>query len=474
MRLAPPLFGHIENLPKLTSLEREHIFSGKALLHNHRIRDSRPALFMCVALDPGRPELGILMGKINQAYLWGAADGRPPMTEICVLDHANNILLSSLSGLRSFSARQFKKMTNHHSGQFEWSHQSKEYFAGYCSIFLKSNFLYSEWFVVLSESTDNVLAPMTKFKISFSIVVVLSLGLVFFLSVSLIKRNTEPIETLMGATREIAKGSFGHRVSINSRDEFETLGTAFNDMSDKLKETQTLLVRAARTSTMGQMAGGIMHEIKQPLTAISLQLQVALMKKPSDDDIRRHLETSLNAVERLNGILAKFRSFSHTSVKAMKSLSLVEVINIVLELFEHELRQKKIDCAVESDDRLPFILGDSQELQQVISNLLMNAMHALEEKQDDQRRITIKAYSMEDNIFLEIDDNGCGIPEEIRGRIFDPFFTTKGPDKGTGLGMAIVESVLHKHQARIKVESEVGIGTKFRIVFPGLPRKEVS
>jgi signal transduction histidine kinase len=469
-----PLFGHLENLPELSSVEREHLFSGNALLHSHRIRDSRPALFMSVALDPKHPDLGILMGKINQAYLWEAAEGRPPMTEICVLDHANSVLSSSLSGLRSFPSRHFNEMTGNHSGQLVWNHQSTEYLAAYCSMFLKSNFLYPEWFVVLSESTDNVLAPMTKFKVSFSIVVVLSLGLVFFLSVSLIKRNTEPIETLMGATREIAKGSFGHRVSINSRDEFETLGTAFNDMSEKLKETQALLVRAARTSTMGQMAGGIMHEIKQPLTAISLQLQVALMKKPSDDDMRRHLETSLNAVERLNGILAKFRSFSHTSVKAMKSLSLVEVINIVLELFEHELRQKKIDCAVQSDDRLPFILGDSQELQQVISNLLMNAMHALEEEQEDPRRITIKTYSIEDNIFFEIEDNGCGIPEEIRGRIFDPFFTTKGPDKGTGLGMAIVESVLHKHHARIEVESEVGIGTKFRIVFPGLPRKEMS
>ncbi len=470
----PPPFGHVENLPELTSVQREHIFSGKALLHQHRMRDSQNALFMCVAVDPKRPDLGILMGKINDAYLWEAADGRPAMTEICVLDHTNNVLLSSFSGLKSFPSRQFHEMKGNYSGYLKWNHKSTEYLAGYCSIFLESNFLYPEWFVVLSESTDNVLASMTTFKLSFSVVIVLSLGLVFFLSMSLIKRSTEPIEVLMQSTREIAKGSFGHRVSINSRDEFETLGTAFNEMSEKLKETQTLLVQAARMSTMGQMAGGIMHEIKQPLTAISLQLQMALVKEPSDNDQRKRLETSLSAVERLNAILGKFRSFSHMSEKAMKSLSLIEVINIVLDLFEHELRLKDIHCIMESEDGLPFILGDSQGLQQVISNLLMNAMHALEGKQDDQRRITIKTYSFEDNVFLEIDDNGCGIPEEFRERIFDPFFTTKAPDKGTGLGMAIIESVLHKHQARIKVESEVGMGTKFRIVFPGSPRKEGS
>jgi len=469
-----PLFGHMKNLPELTSVEMEHLFSGNALLHHQMITDYRPTIFICVALDPGRPDLGILMGKINEAYLWEAADGRPPMTEMCVLDHANNILLSSFSGLRSFPARQFNEMTGNHSGQFEWSHQSKKYIASYCSIFLKPNFLCPGWIVVLSESTDNVLAPMANFKISFSIVLVLSLGLVFFLSMGLIRRNTEPIEIMMEATQKIAQGSFGHKVSIKSKDEFETLGNAFNEMSEKIKESQTLLVKVARMSTMGQMASGIMHEIKQPLTAISLQLQMALMQKDSESDQKKRLKTALNAVERLNAILGKFRSFAHMPEKAMKSLTLIEVIDLVLELFEHELRLKNIHCIIENEDRLPVILGDSQGLQQVISNLLINAMHALEETQDDQRRITIKTYSFEENIFLEIEDNGCGIPEEIQERIFDPFFTTKSADKGTGLGMAIVESVLHKHHARIKVESEVGIGTKFRIVFPGLPQKEVS
>ena len=195
------------------------------------------------------------------------------------------------------------------------------------------------------------------------------------------------------------------------------------------------------------------------------------IKKESESDRIKRLETVLGAVERLNAILDRFRSFSHVSEEAMKHISLSEVIDDVYGLFQHELMREEIHCIVENEDKLPFIQGDSQGLQQVISNILINAMHALEDKQDNQRKITIKTYSFEDKIFVEIEDNGCGIPEEVQKRIFDPFFTTKTSDKGTGLGMAVTESILHEHHATIRVESEVGLGAKFTIVFPGLSRR---
>ena len=97
------------------------------------------------------------------------------------------------------------------------------------------------------------------------------------------------------------------------------------------------------------------------------------------------------------------------------------------------------------------------------------AVDALESKEKTQRAINIRAYPSNGRVFVEIEDNGCGIPEEIKSYIFDPFFTTKSPDRGTGLGMPIVESILHKHHARIWMESEVGVGTKFTLVFPAPP-----
>ena len=105
---------------------------------------------------------------------------------------------------------------------------------------------------------------------------------------------------------------------------------------------------------------------------------------------------------------------------------------------------------------------------------MINSVHALEDKEDGERLINIKTYSSEEKVFVEIGDNGCGIPKGIRNRIFDPFFTTKNAEKGTGLGMAIIESILHKHHARIGMESEVGVGTKFTIVFPVSPSSSMK
>ena len=228
-----------------------------------------------------------------------------------------------------------------------------------------------------------------------------------------------------------------------------------------------MLIQAAKLGTMGQMAAGIIHEIKQPLTAIYGHLQLFMMEEPTGDS-RKRLDASLKAVERLNGILTRFKSFSHMSEETMENVSVTQVIDQVYNLLEHQFNMKQIRCIIENKESLPFILGDNNGLQQVFSNLLINAVHALEDKQDDQRIITIKAYSFEDKVFVEVEDNGCGIPKEIKKRIFDPFFTTKSAEKGTGLGMAIIESILHKHHDRISVESEIGFGTKFTIAFPAL------
>ena len=273
-----------------------------------------------------------------------------------------------------------------------------------------------------------------------------------------------PIEILRNATQKMAQGVFDHRVIIKSGDEFESLGEAFNQMSKKIKEGQALLVQAAKLSAIGQMAAGIIHEVKQPLTAIYVLLELSLMdEKPGKN--KERLESILGQVRRLSNMLQRFKSFSYMSEEKMESLSLFKVIVQMHELFEHQFQINQIQSQVEGNENLPNILGDRQGLQQVFTNLFINAVDALGDRNDGQRIINIRTFSSDGKVIVEIQDNGCGIPEEIQGRIFDPFFTTKDVGEGTGLGMAIIESILHKHQARIEVESEVGAGTRFTLVF---------
>ena len=468
------LLGDMAKPPLLTPDERRHLFSGNALLYYEKNPDSPPTLFMGLALDPDDPNRGILAGMINQSFLWEAAEGRPIQSELAVLDHSNNILFRSSAERSLFPGAQFKKLTGSPSGQFEIQHDKKDYLASYSTIFLKPNFFLPEWVVVLSESKKDMLGPMDNFKKTFPVIIILSLGMVFFLSMGLIKKNMGPIEILKAATRKIAQGAFGHKVAIKSGDEFETLGNDFNEMSHKLKEGQELLVRAAKMSTMGQMAAGVMHEIKQPLTAIHGHLQLSLLHESLADSEGKRLKIAMDAVDRLDGILERFKAFSQMSKETMEEISLNEVIDQVHQLFEHQLLKNSIHCTIDGEDDLPPILGDKQRLQQVISNLLINAMHALEDEPKDQRSIIMRTHSDKDHVFFEVQDNGCGIPEEIQDRIFDPFFTTKATDKGTGLGMAIIESILHEHHAGTSIESEVGTGTTFTIVFPVPAFKEAS
>ena len=321
--------------------------------------------------------------------------------------------------------------------------------------------------IVLGEPEEIVFGPMASFKMYFPLILFLSLGMVMLVSINSIRKSMGPIEILEKATQQVAEGDFGHVVEIDTGDEFENLGDSFNGMSKRLEETQHLLTRTAKMSTMGQMAAGIFHEVKQPLSAISGLLQLSMREDRSEKEKKR-LKTIMLAVNRLNTILESFKSFSRTSEEKYEGIFIHLVLDQIVELFRHQLKGKEIECIYEKAKSIHPVLGDDQGLQQVFSNLIMNAADALEEKGDKKRAIRIAIFEKTGDVIVEIEDNGSGIPKEVREKLFDPFFSTKDPDKGTGLGMSIVESILHRHNAEIDLYSEVGVGTKFTLTFPVL------
>jgi len=464
---ATSLFGAIHEPPLVTAPEKLHLQEGKALLYIFPNPDSIARVFMVLLIDKDRPEQGIIVAEIRDAYLWGIAEGLPPGIELCILNRQAQVFYSSITRFCAKSVWPLKQITARHSGSFKWDHGDSTYFSYYRTLFLAPNFYYPELIIVGSKSEDLIFAAISTFTKAYLVIATLSLGMVFFLGYGLVRKNTEPIEILRDATQKIAGGDFSHKAEIRSGDEFEGLAASFNDMSERIQESHSLLVKAAKLSTMGQMAAGTMHEIKQPLTAISGLLQLLLLEEQAGET-RKRLESAMAAVDRLNGILTRFKSFSSMSGEVMVNVSLNEVLDQVLKLLEHQFAMRQIQLRIQPEDRPPRIAGDPQALQQVFSNLLMNAYDALEGKTDGERIIQIKTHTEEGKVVVEVEDNGCGIPKEIQHTIFDPFFTTKDPEKGTGLGMAIILSILHRHQASIDLESEVGVGTKFTLVFPEL------
>ncbi len=231
-----PFFGGMQ-YPALQAEEQtQHLRSGKTLVITQASPGRGAHIYMMRAVDPGDLTEGILCGEINSMYLWGLADydTLPSMTELCVLDQSNNAIYSTVRLNPSFYEKSRLKIGRSSSGRFEWELGDNEYLAGFWDIFLKGRFYYPKWTVVLSESKDHIYAPMAYFKKIFPLVILLSLWVVLFLSLILIRRTMVPLEALRDGTRRIAMRDFDSRVRVTSGDEFEELGESFNDMARQL------------------------------------------------------------------------------------------------------------------------------------------------------------------------------------------------------------------------------------------------
>jgi len=242
-----PLFDYIHHPPELSPTEKQHIRSGETLVSSTYHPDLSSRIFMSMALDPKNSSRGILFAEINPTYLWCIDNENPlpPMTELWVLDHSNNVLFSSLPTPVSFPEQVAFKMNHSSSGQFEWIHEEKKYLASYWSISLEGKFFSPKWTVVLSESKSDVLAPMANFKKIFPFIILLSILLVLLLSIIQIRRGLIPLEKLQEGTRRIATKDFDSRVTIKSGDEFEGLAASFNTMATQLgRQFNTLTTMA--------------------------------------------------------------------------------------------------------------------------------------------------------------------------------------------------------------------------------------
>ena len=464
------LLNEIQQVPTLTPEERDHLNRGRALVISQKRSDVSSAIFLVRSLDPDHLEAGVLAAEVAPGFLWGSeAEGLSPSgSHLFVFQPEQELLFSSVP--ESVLNKKLIDTINEFpiTGSFEYDYRGETFIAGYWSLFLKYHFLKPHWTVVMSRSRSEVLEPVADFKKLFYLTLILTFLVVCLFSVIEIRRSLISIEVLRKGTEKIANGEFGAEVDIRSGDEFESLGRDFNEMSRKLKEGRAMLVQSAKMGAVGQMAAGVVHEIGQPLTSIAGLIDILALDKPTEAGKRR-LDLMKKEMERLSSIISRFKNFARVSEQTMKPLSLNEVVEATYALLEHQLQMKRLYCDVEKKEGLPLILGDRNSLQQVFINLVINAMDALEGKKDVEPTVTVRTYSENGKVCVDVKDNGSGIPADIQEKIFDPFFTTKGPEKGTGLGLAIIASILHQHRAGISVESEVGKGTRFKVSFPASP-----
>ncbi len=297
---------------------------------------------------------------------------------------------------------------------------------------------------------------------------VASLVSLFFLAVLtaffLIRNVNRPLKRIEAGIRRIAKGEYDKIPKLSSGDEFESLADSLNHMIEELDKRKDQLVQAEKMSSLGTLTSGVAHELNNPLNNISTSVQIISEELEDPNmDFKRNLLTEVEAqIDRARDIIRALLEFSRQSRFSVEPVVFKNLVRSTMHLIASEI-PPGIEVVVDVADDLAGKL-DPRRIQQVLLNLIINAVHAME----DGGTLTISAKKDVDagEFTFTVADTGLGIPKENLARIFDPFFTTRDVGKGSGLGLSIIHGIIEQHGGTITVDSEEGEGTVFSIRLP--------
>lgn len=332
---------------------------------------------------------------------------------------------------------------------------------------------------------------------------------------------SKPLDNLSKAAKELSSGNFNVKIEKSTFSEVNSLIQAYNEMAAqlnelysslelkvqertialeaanyKLQETQAMMVHSEKMRALGELVAGIAHEINNPVNFIhgnimilqnysddllkvidlyeqnnatipdDIKAKIEALKQEIDldflrDDIKDLIRSCIEGTQRTKNIVLDLKNFSRMEEMVLTQFDIPKEIDTTLNILNNKYKNR-ITVVKNYNPDVPKIEAYGGQLNQVFMNILDNAQDAMEET----GTLTINVLKQDTNVQIEFIDTGKGIPEENLKKVFDPFFTTKPVGKGTGLGMSISYRVINDHNGTIKVESEVGKGTKFIITLP--------
>jgi two-component system NtrC family sensor kinase len=300
----------------------------------------------------------------------------------------------------------------------------------------------------------------------------------------------EPVSKMVAATRNIAAGRFDQEVqSKPQHGEIALLADSFNTMlmslrqmradleewgrtleekvkqrSEELGAMQARVAQSERLASLGMLAAGVAHEINNPLGAILALTALTLEDVKEDDPNRENLQEVVKQTQRCRDIVKGLLEFSRHSKVSTEFADLNKILEDTLSLVSKQAQFLNITVVTNYDPQIPPVMADRSELEQVVMNILINAVQAMQER--GTITITTLHHAPDNCVEVRIADTGCGMRADQIDQIFDPFFTTKEGGQGTGLGLSIAYGIITSHRGTISVESEVGKGSTFKIRLP--------
>ena len=257
----------------------------------------------------------------------------------------------------------------------------------------------------------------------------------------------------------------------------DTVVVTTSDVTERVK-SEAQLIQASKMATLGEMSAGVAHELNQPLSVIKTSASFIAKKidrsEPVDPDILRDLAEEMDSqVDRASLIINHLRQFGRKTDIRKMNVQLNDCIRGTFTVLGRQLEVHGVKVELHLDEELPPIRGDSNRLEQVFLNLIMNARDAMDEKEalagkGVEKVLEISSFRENDEVVVTMSDTGLGMSEEVKEKIFEPFFTTKPVGKGTGLGLSISFGIVRDYDGNIDMESVEGQGTTFRIRFPAV------
>ena len=362
-----------------------------------------------------------------------------------------------------------------------------------------------------TDQMDEAINASGRESVYLSLTSMLSLaGLLF-----LVLRNSviNPIQSLVQGTTRLSAGDFSYKIKVKTRDELGKLANSFNNMALSLKENieakeaakneaqqyaiqlkeanikleewnkeldrlvqerSHQLMASEKMATVGTLAGGVAHEINNPLGAILLNVQ--MLKMEVEDDYQMEcLEIIEDGTRRCKTIVEKLLTYSRQGAGELEELNLNKVLEEALILLEPQLTLNNVELKREFQEDLNLVQGNPVQLEQVFTNIIINAQQAIQKTLNankEEGKITLHTYNEKNEIIIEIIDDGCGISENELEKIFEPFYTigdsyhTNEVAEGKGLGLATAQGIIEKHQGKVYATSELDKGSIFYIRLP--------
>jgi len=348
--------------------------------------------------------------------------------------------------------------------------------------------------IVSLEEVDRQIAANTWTVVEFTVPMVVILAV--FIGLFLRHFVARPVAQLTSAVERVSEGDLSAGIRVRSNDEFGDLAEAFNRMmrdlaraqaeneawgrtlearveerTAELRRAQEQILQSEKLASLGKLAASVAHEINNPLTGILTFVRMfqewvrdGTFPPEKTQDFQEFLKIMSDETLRSTKIVRNLLAFARRSKIDVKPAHINEVIEQSLTLVAHQLALQEVEIERDLAPDLPPFPMDRGQIQQTLVNILLNASEAMPE--GGAVSVSSRLTEGGEGVEIVIADEGVGIPPEDLPQLFDPFFTTKEEGKGTGLGLSVAYGIIEKHGGRIEVDSEVGTGTRFRIVLP--------